>query len=223
MFFCFIFCLLRYRERNREHAKKSRIRKKFFLESLQKSVDEFQAENDRLRAAIREHLPEEADTLLDSCLTADSGLCSFQDGATELAGYDFCLVKALQTSRQNFTISDPTTPDNPIVFASQGFLDITQYTLAEVMGRNCRFLQGPETSAEAIATIREGIRREEEVTVLLLNYRKDGTTFWNKLFVSPLRDAQGKVVNYLGVQCEVGEAYVKAFRLHSERSEKLGA
>nr|6I21_A Chain A, Aureochrome1-like protein [Ochromonas danica]6I24_A Chain A, Aureochrome1-like protein [Ochromonas danica]6I25_A Chain A, Aureochrome1-like protein [Ochromonas danica] len=132
---------------------------------------------------------------------------------------DYSLVKALQTAQQNFVISDPSIPDNPIVYASQGFLTLTGYALSEVLGRNCRFLQGPETDPKAVEKVRKGLERGEDTTVVLLNYRKDGSTFWNQLFIAALRDGEGNVVNYLGVQCKVSEDYAKAF-LKNEENEK---
>lgn len=73
---------------------------------------------------------------------------------TKLEDPDYVLVKALQTGQQNFLITDPNLPDNPIVFASQGFLDLTGYPADQILGRNCRFLQGPDTDPQAVDEIR---------------------------------------------------------------------
>jgi PAS domain S-box-containing protein len=132
------------------------------------------------------------------------------DNTRTLDDPDYSLVKALQTAQQNFVISDPSMPDNPIVYASQGFLALTGYTLNQVLGRNCRFLQGPETDPRAVDKIRKGIELGEDTTVCLLNYRVDGSTFWNQFFIAALRDGDGNVVNYLGVQCKVSEDYARA-------------
>ena len=118
-------------------------------------------------------------------------------------------VSALSGSQQNFAISDPTLPDNPIVYVSQGFLDLTGYTLDQVLGRNCRFLQGPGTDQSAVEVIRKGINEGVDTSVCLLNYKADGTPFWNQFFVASLRDAENNVVNYVGVQCEVSKAIVE--------------
>lgn len=173
-----------------------------------------QDENEKLKAAIRDHLSDEAEELLSACNSfgQTSVIASDPNSATKrLDDPDYSLVKALQTAQQNFVISDPSLPDNPIVYASQGFLGLTGYTLDQVLGRNCRFLQGPETDPVAIERIRRGIIKGEDTTVVLLNYRNDGTTFWNQFFIAALRDADGNVVNYLGVQCKVSEDYAKAF------------
>ena len=118
-------------------------------------------------------------------------------------------MSALSGSQQNFAISDPTLPDNPIVYVSQGFLDLTGYTLDQVLGRNCRFLQGPGTDQSAVEVIRKGIADGVDTSVCLLNYRADGSPFWNQFFVAALRDAENNVVNYVGVQCEVSKAVVE--------------
>jgi PAS domain S-box-containing protein len=210
-----------YRERNREHAKRSRVRKKFLLDSLQRSVQALQEENDKLRASIREHLPSEADHLLAACAHSGSSLLAADpnEATRTLDDPDYSLVKALQTAQQNFVISDPSMPDNPIVYASQGFLALTGYTLEQVLGRNCRFLQGPETDPKTVAKIRKGIETGEDTTVCLLNYRCDGTTFWNQFFIAALRDGDGNIVNFLGVQCKVSEDYAKAYMKTEEAEE----
>jgi len=201
------------RERNREHAKRSRVRKKFLLESLQHSVRALEDENEKLRLAIKEHLKEDAEELLSRCTVNGPSLIAAnpKEATRTLDDPDYSLVKALQTAQQNFVISDPSIPDNPIVYASQGFLNLTGYSLDEVLGRNCRFLQGPDTDPKSVDRIRKGIEKGEDCTVVLLNYRKDGVTFWNQFFIAALRDGEGNVVNYLGVQCKVSEEYAVAF------------
>ena len=92
---------------------------------------------------------------------------------------------------------------------SQGFLDLTGYTLEQVLGRNCRFLQGPGTDQSAVEVIRKGITEGVDTSVCLLNYKADGTPFWNQFFVAALRDANNNIVNYVGVQCEVSKAVVE--------------
>lgn len=120
---------------------------------------------------------------------------------------DFNFIKALQTAQQNFVVTDPSLPDNPIVYATQGFLNLTGYTLDQVLGRNCRFLQGPETDPKAVDKIRKAIEAGIDMSVCLLNYRADGSTFWNQFFIAALRDAGGNVTNYVGVQCKVSDQY----------------
>lgn len=199
------------RERNREHAKRSRIRKKFLLESLQQSVSLLKDENEKLRQAIRSHLgAAESDELLGKQFGAgEAGLIatSAMDANKVLDDPDFSFIKALQTAQQNFVVTDPSLPDNPIVYATQGFLNLTGYTLDQVLGRNCRFLQGPETDPKAVEKIRGSIEDGTDMSVCLLNYRVDGSTFWNQFFIAALRDASGNITNYVGVQCKVSDQY----------------
>jgi PAS domain-containing protein len=135
---------------------RSRVRKKFLLESLQRSVDALQSENDSLKDSIREHMGEQGEALLEKCTpAADSLLTSNPARASRiLDDPDYSLVKALQTAQQNFVITDANLPDNPIVYASGGFLTLTGYKLDQILGRNCRFLQGPETDPRAVDKIR---------------------------------------------------------------------
>lgn len=230
------------RERNREHAKRSRIRKKFLLESLQQSVQLLKEENEKLKDSIKTHLGEDTASKLlapEHLQSMSSSLASSSSAAASGAGVvtsqvnlaaaagkeggiianttsdankvlddpDFNFIKALQTAQQNFVVTDPSLPDNPIVYATQGFLNLTGYTLDQVLGRNCRFLQGPETDPKAVDKIRKAIEAGIDMSVCLLNYRADGTTFWNQFFIAALRDAAGNVTNYVGVQCKVSDQY----------------
>jgi len=87
-------------------------------------------------------------------------------------------------------------------FICQGFLDLTRYPIARVLGRNCRFLQGPETDPAAVSQMREAIDRGEDVSVKVLNYKYDGTTFHNNVFISGIRDpSSNQVLYYVGLQC----------------------
>jgi len=111
--------------------------------------------------------------------------------------------RALAALNCGVTISDCTRPDQPLIYANPAFLALTGYTEAEVIGHNCRFVQGPETDPAAVATIRDAIREGRQTTVQMLNYGKDGTPFWNELLVSPVRDDAGVVTHYVGVQFDV--------------------
>lgn len=105
-------------------------------------------------------------------------------------------------------MSDPHQPDNPIVYASERFLEVTGYAAEEVVGYNCRFLQGPETSAEAVSKMVDALAAEKAFAIDLRNYCKDGTPFWNRLRVRPTYDADGNLEHFIGVQTEIPEASV---------------
>ena len=167
-----------------------------------------------MRSSIRQHLGDaRADDLLQEdhlkSVIADGGIIAkTRSEATKvLDDPDFSFIKALQTAQQNFVVTDPSLPDNPIVYATHGFLNLTGYALDQVLGRNCRFLQGPETDPRAVAKIRKAIEDGKDTSVCLLNYRVDGTTFWNQFFIAALRDTAGNITNYVGVQCKVSDQY----------------
>ena len=113
--------------------------------------------------------------------------------------------RAIQAVSQGIIITDPCKPDNPIIYTSPGFTRLTGYESEELVGKNCRCLQGPDTDAATLATVRDALGQGGACSVELLNYRKDGTTFWNHLTISPVNDAAGHVTNFVGVQTDVTE------------------
>jgi PAS domain S-box-containing protein len=117
----------------------------------------------------------------------------------------FVLSQILDTVVNGITLSDPDQPDNPIVYANAAFEMITGYEQDEIIGRNCRFLQGNDREQPEIERIREALRTHEPVTVTLRNYRKDGTLFYNRFSIRPLFDRAGRLIYYLGVQYDVTE------------------
>ncbi|OBS20749.1 hypothetical protein FPOA_07089 [Fusarium poae] len=106
----------------------------------------------------------------------------------------------------SFCLSDPSRSGNPITFASDEFEELTGYSRTEVLAHNCRFLQGPQTDRDRIANMRSAIWRNDECTELLLNFRKDGTPFWNLLFLCPLLDKTGKTKFFMGAQIDVSSS-----------------
>jgi PAS domain S-box-containing protein len=125
---------------------------------------------------------------------------------------------AFERTRMPMVITDARHPDHPIVLANKAFLDLTGYTAAEVLGRNCRFMQGQDSSAAAIAEIRDGLRAERDVSVELLNYRKDGLTFWNQLNFSPVYDEAGRLLYHFGSQLDQTEHHeVEVLRASEHR------
>jgi len=113
------------------------------------------------------------------------------------------LCQALDGTGTGFVLTDPGLEDNPIVYANRSFLELTGYPEEEVLGRNCRFLQGSETEPERVAELRRAVAEERPVSVELHNHRSDGTAFSNQVHVAPVRDHRGCVVRFVGVQLDV--------------------
>lgn len=113
---------------------------------------------------------------------------------------DYELMELITITHQHFLITDPLAPDNPIVFASSGFFELTGYAPHEILGVNCRFLQGPDTDPATVRHIAQCVKEGRDCHAVIRNYRKDGSPFWNELFIAPLRNGQGKVVHFVGVQ-----------------------
>ena len=194
----------RRRERNRILARRTRLRKKFFFESLQKEVMDLQRQNAALKDLVKSKFSlDESRKVLETCKASEKLPEAVVEACGELSAemeqHDFNLVRSVQQSQHSFLITDPCLQDNPIVFASDGFLKVTGYAREDVLGRNCRFLQGPETSKAKLDTIRRALSVAEDVTVTMVNYMADGTPFWNKLFIAALRDSSNNIVNFIGV------------------------
>lgn len=113
---------------------------------------------------------------------------------------------ALDAVSVGVSISDPSKPDNPLIYVNEQFTQITGYSEHEVLGRNCRFLQGPDTDPEPVAELRRAVEDGRPTFVELQNYRRDGTPFWNELQIIPLTD-EGEVTYFLGLQRDVSEAH----------------
>jgi len=216
------------------HAKQSRVRKKFFLESLQLEVSKLQNENFKLRTIVQEQIPDYAEGILKGCfnpsdvfshaftctessllkegITTSTTIGSLQNSNNndsksnsekKLHPFDQKLISSLKIGQRSLVVTNPNQPDNPICFASQGFYDLTGYSKDEVIGKNCRFLQGEGTSKQSTNIIKVALDSGNDVNACILNYKKDGTPFWNQLFIGVLRDWNNQIVNCIGVLCEV--------------------
>lgn len=114
------------------------------------------------------------------------------------------IAEMIATSATAAVISDPRQPDNPIIDCNDAFTALTGYSRDEIVGRNCRFLRGPQTENAKVEMLRAAIHGRQPVMVEILNYRKDGTPFRNAVMVAPIFDANGEVEFFLGSQVEVG-------------------
>lgn len=113
------------------------------------------------------------------------------------------LARAVDQSVDGITIADARQPDMPLIYVNAGFEKMTGYREAEVLGKNCRFLQGDEQAQPARQVLREAISKGEGCIVMLRNYRKDGTLFFNEFNISPVKDEAGEITHYIGVQKDV--------------------
>lgn len=112
-------------------------------------------------------------------------------------------ARAIDYSNQGIVITDPNQPDNPIVDVNTAFTTMTGYSPEDIIGKNCRFMQGTETDQPDIATLKSAITACKSSTVLLRNIRKNGSLFWNELSVSPVFDDNGSLIYFIGVQQDV--------------------
>lgn len=109
---------------------------------------------------------------------------------------------AFKATRMPMIVTDPAQHDNPIIFCNAAFEKMTGYSHDELIGRNCRLLQGPETDRRSVGYIRDSVARGQDISVDILNYRKDGSTFWNALFISPVRDDEGRIIYFFASQLD---------------------
>ena len=132
------------------------------------------------------------------------------------------LFAAMRLRRMAIVFSDPNQPDNPIVYCNAAFVEQSGYPASEVIGRNCRFLQGPATDRATVRRIRAALDAGQGFNEELYNYRRDGRGFWNALYVSPITDADGRVLYFLGSQTDVTARRQQALRQES-RLDMTGA
>lgn len=111
--------------------------------------------------------------------------------------------RAIEAAANAFVIADMSAPDQPIIDVNPAFTRMTGYNADDILGRNCRFLQGPDTDPRAVQSMRTAIDNHAEITLVLLNYRKDGSPFWNELYLSPMVTSSGAVTHYVGIQNDV--------------------
>ncbi|MFC7198111.1 PAS domain S-box protein [Halospeciosus flavus] len=131
--------------------------------------------------------------------------------------------QAMDEAPIGILLTDPHQEDNPIIYANDEFTELTGYEKPDVIGRNCRFLQGAATADEPVQKLRTAIDNRESVTVELRNYRKDGTEFWNRVRVAPLFDDDGEIDLFVGFQDDITERkqYEEQLQSHSARLEAL--
>ncbi|MDR9837300.1 histidine kinase famiy protein [Herbaspirillum huttiense] len=138
-----------------------------------------------------------ADDFNDAGMRNDHAKVAVGDDANDI------FFAAVEMTRMPMIVSDPNKPDNPIIFVNNAFMNMTGYSRAEVVGKNCRFLQGPETDRAVVAQVRQAVAEKREIATELLNYRKNGSTFWNALFISPVYDQHGELKYFFSSQLDI--------------------
>ncbi|MEH6436554.1 PAS domain-containing protein [Massilia sp. DD77] len=130
---------------------------------------------------------------------------------------------AVEMTRMPMVVTDPRQEDNPIVFANNAFLDLTGYEEKDVLGRNCRLLQGPDTDRATVAEVRQAVAEQRAVAVDILNYKADGTPFWNGLYLGPIFDQDGKLLYFFASQMDITERRSRQESyLQSQKMEAIG-
>ena len=127
---------------------------------------------------------------------------------------------AVRATRMPMVVTNPDLDDNPIVFCNEAFQRLCGYERKEIIGRNCRFLQGPETDRNAVRRIHAAIEGGRDIELDILNYRKDGSTFWNALYLSPVRDSSGDIKFFFASQLDV-TARIEAQLLIARQKEEI--
>jgi PAS domain S-box-containing protein len=122
------------------------------------------------------------------------------DDLTDRGGVFFA---AVEMTRMPMILTNPRLPDNPVVFANKAFLDLTGYEEQEVLGRNCRFLQGPRSDRETVRQLREAVSTQQPISIEILNYKRDGTPFWNAVFIGPVSSPDGELLYFFASQLDV--------------------
>ncbi|WOH14780.1 hypothetical protein DCAR_0934303 [Daucus carota subsp. sativus] len=203
--------------RNSTQDSKSKFRKSQHAASM----DGYQERSSSTAVKLEDQLSIEPEVLMTTDLERSDSWDRADRERDIRQGID--LATTLERIEKNFVISDPRLPDCPIIFASDSFLELTEYTREEILGRNCRFLQGPETDQATVQKIRDAIKEQREITVQLINYTKSGKKFWNLFHLQPMKDQKGELQYFIGVQLD-GSNHVEPLKNRlSESTEQQSA
>ncbi|MFB6194925.1 MAG: PAS domain S-box protein, partial [Haloplanus sp.] len=129
-------------------------------------------------------------------------------------------TRAMDEAPVGISITDPSQDDNPLIYVNDRFEELTGYDASDIVGRNCRLLQGEGTETEPVAAMREAVDAEESVTVELRNYRADGAEFWNRVKIAPVTDENGELTHFVGFQEDVTERKEREREL-KKKNERL--
>lgn len=130
---------------------------------------------------------------------------------------------AVEMTRMPMVVTDPRQPDDPIVFANRAFLDLTLYEESDLLGRNCRLLQGPQTNPDTVAEIRAALAKRRAIALDILNYKADGTPFWNALYIGPIFDQEGELLYFFASQMDITQRRAsEQSSLQAQKMEAIG-
>lgn len=129
--------------------------------------------------------------------------------------------KALEATSCGISIADCQQEDNPLIYVNSAFEEMTGYTKEEVIGKNCRFLQAEDRDQAQLEIIRHSVLSGKDCKVIIRNYRKDGTLFYNELILSPVKNKEGKLTHFIGIQNDVTEREISGQELRKTRSNKI--
>jgi len=194
------------RERNKVLARKTRVKKKFELESLRDQAAKLHKENESLKMLVQTRLPPPVSaSVLMQCdiQLPENVLALVNNMIARLECNQNLLMDKMHSFQRAFCISNACAADYPIVYASPGFVELTGYPLVEIIGRNCRFLQGPDTDKREARRLGAVMKDGKETNATLKNYRRDCSSFWNFIQIAPMKDTEGRITLMVGVQCDV--------------------
>jgi diguanylate cyclase (GGDEF)-like protein/PAS domain S-box-containing protein len=178
-------------------AEGSRFQKEYQRAASEQVAVHFEAFNPRLNSWLEVHV-----------YPSTEGLAVYFRDINERKATEHQLTlleRSVESSTNGVIIVDAQRADWPIVYVNAAFERITGYSRSQALGRNCRFLQGEETDPATIKQLKSGIAEQREVHVVIRNYRRDGTVFWNDLYISPVLDENGQVTHFIGVQNDISE------------------
>ena len=141
----------------------------------------------------------------------------------EIRGGSDLFLAAMKMSGIATVLTDPNRPDNPIVFTNDAFSELTGFAADEIIGQNCRFLQASDADPATIRTLREALAARRPISIEILNRKRDGTLFWNALFLAPVFDADGELRHFVGNQVDVSQRRTAEQALHQlQKMEAIG-
>lgn len=190
---------------------------------LRSTITDDQGDTDRRSASRSDESPLER---AGPALTSGHDVSRWRQSEITEPGLDQrgnVFFAAVEMTRMPMILTDPRQEDNPVVFANRAFQDLTGYRSDEIVGRNCRFLQGAHTDRDTVAELREAVHAQRAVSVEILNYKRDGTPFWNACFIGPVFDPEGRLLYFFASQLDVTRRRTseQAFR-QAQKMEAIG-